>query len=122
MRPSGGLGALCVWATLDAHGDRRRLVGVMEAAETRAAPGGEERETRDQATRRQELHNKIKEQNVAINELSNLKETRRVYKQQPNSNIFFLTDKTTALTECKRAFDELKKEHQDLENPDKMMK
>ena len=35
---------------------------------------------------------KIKEQKVVVDELSNLKKNRKVYRQQQNSNIFFLVD------------------------------
>uniref|UniRef100_A0A8C0GXH0 Uncharacterized protein n=1 Tax=Chelonoidis abingdonii TaxID=106734 RepID=A0A8C0GXH0_CHEAB len=46
----------------------------------------------------------IKEQKVVVDELSNLKKNRKVYKQQPNSNIFFLVDRTETLSECKSKF------------------
>uniref|UniRef100_A0A8C5UA08 Uncharacterized protein n=1 Tax=Malurus cyaneus samueli TaxID=2593467 RepID=A0A8C5UA08_9PASS len=61
----------------------------------------------------------IKEQKVVVDELSNLKKNRKVYKQQPNSNIFFLADRTETLSECKNTLDELKKAHQELENSEK---
>ncbi|XP_040297914.1 ASNSD1 upstream open reading frame protein-like isoform X2 [Bufo bufo] len=44
---------------------------------------------------------KFKEQKVIIDELSNLKKDRRVYRQQPNSNIYFLTEQSRTLSECK---------------------
>ncbi|XP_067994008.1 ASNSD1 upstream open reading frame protein isoform X2 [Melanerpes formicivorus] len=44
---------------------------------------------------------------------------RKVYKQQPNSNIFFLVDRTETLSQCKNTLDELKKTHQEMENPEK---
>ncbi|XP_044160192.1 ASNSD1 upstream open reading frame protein-like isoform X4 [Bufo gargarizans] len=44
---------------------------------------------------------KFKEQKVIIEELSNLKKDRRVYRQQPNSNVYFLTEQSRALGECK---------------------
>ncbi|XP_044160197.1 ASNSD1 upstream open reading frame protein-like isoform X9 [Bufo gargarizans] len=40
---------------------------------------------------------KFKEQKVIIEELSNLKKDRRVYRQQPNSNVYFLTEQSRAL-------------------------
>ncbi|KAL9848401.1 ASDURF protein isoform 2-T2 [Geothlypis trichas] len=61
----------------------------------------------------------IKEQKVVVDELSNLKKNRKVYKQQPNSNIFFLADRTEMLSQCKNTLDELKKAHQELENSEK---
>ncbi|XP_044160190.1 uncharacterized protein LOC122945246 isoform X2 [Bufo gargarizans] len=50
---------------------------------------------------------KFKEQKVIIEELSNLKKDRRVYRQQPNSNVYFLTEQSRALGECKKSFDDL---------------
>uniref|UniRef100_A0A8B9GMR5 Uncharacterized protein n=1 Tax=Amazona collaria TaxID=241587 RepID=A0A8B9GMR5_9PSIT len=61
----------------------------------------------------------IKEQKVVVDELSNLKKNRKVYKQQPNSNIFFLVDRTEMLSQCKNTLDELKKAHQEMENSEK---
>uniref|UniRef100_A0A8D2N9B8 Uncharacterized protein n=1 Tax=Zonotrichia albicollis TaxID=44394 RepID=A0A8D2N9B8_ZONAL len=61
----------------------------------------------------------IKEQKVVVDELSNLKKNRKVYKQQPNSNIFFLADRTEMLSQSKNTLDELKKAHQELENSEK---
>ncbi|KAF4799582.1 Asparagine synthetase domain-containing protein 1 [Turdus rufiventris] len=50
---------------------------------------------------KEELSRRIKEQKVVVDELSNLKKNRKVYKQQPNSNIFFLADRTEMLSQCK---------------------
>uniref|UniRef100_A0A6I8NN68 Uncharacterized protein n=1 Tax=Ornithorhynchus anatinus TaxID=9258 RepID=A0A6I8NN68_ORNAN len=50
---------------------------------------------------REELNCRIKEQKIVVDELSNLKKTRKVYKQQPNSNIFFLADRVEMLSESK---------------------
>ncbi|XP_071290582.1 ASNSD1 upstream open reading frame protein [Agelaius tricolor] len=69
--------------------------------------------------RKEELSRRIKEQKVVVDELSNLKKNRKVYKQQPNSNIFFLADRTEMLSQCKNTLDELKKAHQELENSEK---
>uniref|UniRef100_A0A8B9CQY9 Uncharacterized protein n=1 Tax=Anser brachyrhynchus TaxID=132585 RepID=A0A8B9CQY9_9AVES len=44
---------------------------------------------------------------------------QKVYKQQPNSNIFFLVDRTETLSQCKIVLDELKKAHQEMENSEK---
>ncbi|XP_067994007.1 ASNSD1 upstream open reading frame protein isoform X1 [Melanerpes formicivorus] len=68
---------------------------------------------------KEELSRRIKEQKVVVDELSNLKKNRKVYKQQPNSNIFFLVDRTETLSQCKNTLDELKKTHQEMENPEK---
>uniref|UniRef100_A0A5F8HBI7 ASNSD1 upstream reading frame n=1 Tax=Monodelphis domestica TaxID=13616 RepID=A0A5F8HBI7_MONDO len=68
---------------------------------------------------KEELNSKIKEQKVVVDELSNLKKNRKVYKQQPNSNIFFLSDRTEMLSESKNTLDELKKVHQEIENTEK---
>ncbi|XP_035428532.1 ASNSD1 upstream open reading frame protein [Cygnus atratus] len=68
---------------------------------------------------RDQLSRRIKEQKVVIDELSNLKKNRKVYKQQPNSNIFFLVDRTETLSQCKIVLDELKKAHQEMENSEK---
>ncbi|XP_064516526.1 ASNSD1 upstream open reading frame protein [Pseudopipra pipra] len=68
---------------------------------------------------REELSRQIKEQKVVVDELSNLKKNRRVYKQQPNSNIFFLVDRTETLSQCKNTLDELKKAQQEMENSEK---
>uniref|UniRef100_A0A3B3SB06 Uncharacterized protein n=2 Tax=Paramormyrops kingsleyae TaxID=1676925 RepID=A0A3B3SB06_9TELE len=61
-----------------------------------------------------ELNKKIKEQKVVVDELCNLKKNRRVYVQQPNSNIFFLADKAETLSTCRKTLDNMKKEFQDL--------
>lgn len=61
----------------------------------------------------------IKEQKVVVDELSNLKKNRKVYRQQQNSNIFFLADRTELLSESKNILDELKKEYQEIENSEK---
>ncbi|XP_051643787.1 ASNSD1 upstream open reading frame protein [Manacus candei] len=68
---------------------------------------------------REELSRQIKEQKVVVDELSNLKKNRRVYKQQPNSNIFFLVDRTETLSQCKNTLDELKKAQQEMDNSEK---
>ncbi|XP_075367968.1 ASDURF protein [Mycteria americana] len=68
---------------------------------------------------KEELSRRIKEQKVVVDELSNLKKNRKVYRQQPNSNIFFLADRTETLSQCKNTLDELKKAHQEMENSEK---
>ncbi|XP_030901701.2 ASNSD1 upstream open reading frame protein [Melopsittacus undulatus] len=79
----------------------------------------EEREEGARLRHKEELSRKIKEQKVVVDELSNLKKNRKVYKQQPNSNIFFLVDRTETLSQCKNTLDELKKAHQEMENSEK---
>lgn len=71
-------------------------------------------DAQEQRTLKEELNNKIKEQKIVIDELSNLKKNKRVYTQQPNSNIFFLADKGEALSSCKKDLDTMRKEYQDL--------
>ncbi|XP_060033572.1 ASNSD1 upstream open reading frame protein isoform X3 [Erinaceus europaeus] len=44
---------------------------------------------------------------------------RKVYRQQQNSNIFFLADRTEMLSENKNILDELRKEYQEIENSEK---
>ncbi|XP_059248980.1 ASNSD1 upstream open reading frame protein [Mustela nigripes] len=69
--------------------------------------------------RKDDLGSRIKEQKIVVDELSNLKKNRKVYRQQQNSNIFFLADRTEMLSESKNILDELKKEYQELENSEK---
>ncbi|KAL6484352.1 hypothetical protein MHYP_G00063970 [Metynnis hypsauchen] len=68
----------------------------------------------DERSAREELNRRIKEQKVVVDELSNLKKNRKVYVQQPNSNIFFLTDKGKTLSSCKKELDKMKKDYQDM--------
>ncbi|KAM3607260.1 uncharacterized protein V6R79_004476 [Siganus canaliculatus] len=63
---------------------------------------------------KEKLNQKIKEQKVVVDELSNLKKTRKVYIQQRNSNIFFLADRSETLGSRKKELDNMKKELQDL--------
>lgn len=68
----------------------------------------------EEATHKEELSRKIREQKILVDELSNLKKNRRVYLQQPNSSVFFLTDRSQTLSACKKDLDNLKKEYQDM--------
>ncbi|XP_061059172.1 ASNSD1 upstream open reading frame protein [Eubalaena glacialis] len=68
---------------------------------------------------KEDLSNKIKEQKIVVDELSNLKKNRKVYRQQQNSDIFFLADRTEMLSESKNTLDELRKEYQEIENSEK---
>ncbi|MCJ8732937.1 hypothetical protein PDJAM_G00216920 [Pangasius djambal] len=63
---------------------------------------------------KEELNKQIKEQKIVIDELSNLKKNRKVFVQQPNSNIFFLADKGETLSTCKKNLDKMKKDYQDM--------
>lgn len=63
---------------------------------------------------KEELNRKIKEQKVVVDELSNLKKTRKVYIQQRNSNIFFLAERSETLSSSKKELDNMKKELQDM--------
>ncbi|CAD7685940.1 unnamed protein product [Nyctereutes procyonoides] len=82
-------------------------------------PGGAPRPEEGAARGKDELGNRIKEQKIVVDELSNLKKNRKVYRQQQNSNIFFLADRTEMLSESKNILDELKKEYQEIENSEK---
>ncbi|XP_020317636.2 ASNSD1 upstream open reading frame protein [Oncorhynchus nerka] len=64
----------------------------------------------EESTLKEELNKKIKEQKIVFDELSNLKKNRRVYVQQPNSNIFFLADRGQTLASCKKELDNMKKD------------
>ncbi|XP_035507530.1 ASNSD1 upstream open reading frame protein-like [Scophthalmus maximus] len=67
-----------------------------------------------QSALKEELNRKIKEQKVVVDELSNLKKTRRVFIQQRNSNIFFLADRGQTLGSCKKQLDSMKKDLQEM--------
>lgn len=75
----------------------------------RTEPGASE-----ERAQKEELNQKIKEQKIVVDELSNLKKNMRVYTQQPNSNIFFLADKGETLSYCKQDLDNMRKEYQDI--------
>uniref|UniRef100_A0A8C3WF09 ASNSD1 upstream open reading frame n=1 Tax=Catagonus wagneri TaxID=51154 RepID=A0A8C3WF09_9CETA len=75
--------------------------------------------TDNSTPQKEDLSRKIKEQKIVVDELSNLKKNRKVYRQQQNSNIFFLADRTEMLSESKNILDELRKEYQEAENSEK---
>lgn len=75
-----------------------------------------------EASRREALSKQIKEQIVLIDELTNLKTNREVYKRQRNSNILFVANRSQTLSECKCSLDEMKKEYQELETGEKVKK
>ncbi|XP_058405390.1 ASNSD1 upstream open reading frame protein [Diceros bicornis minor] len=91
----------------------------MPSRGTRPEDGAGLVPTDDSAPHKEDLSNKIKEQKIVVDELSNLKKNRKVYRQQQNSNIFFLADRTEMLSESKNILDELKKEYQEIENSEK---
>lgn len=61
------------------------------------------------------LRKQISDQTVLIEELTNLKKNRKVYTQQPNSNIFFLADRAVTTSDCKKSLDDMKKKYEALE-------
>ncbi|XP_078704024.1 ASNSD1 upstream open reading frame protein-like [Branchiostoma floridae x Branchiostoma belcheri] len=67
--------------------------------------------------RKDEVERQMNEQTVLEIELRTVKQDKRVYKQQQNSNVFFREDKTKLLTvsECKKTMDELRKEYQEIQ-------
>ncbi|KAJ8247175.1 hypothetical protein GJAV_G00259620 [Gymnothorax javanicus] len=73
-----------------------------------------ENDSLGETTLKDELNKKIKEQKIVLDELSNLKKNRRVYVQQPNSNIFFLADRGDTLNTCKKSLDIMKKDYQGM--------
>ncbi|XP_068602886.1 ASNSD1 upstream open reading frame protein [Brachionichthys hirsutus] len=67
-----------------------------------------------QSSLKEELTEKLKEQKVVVDELSNLKKGRKVYIQQRNSNIFFLADRSRTLGSYKKELDDMKRLLQDV--------
>ncbi|CAH1237937.1 ASNSD1 upstream open reading frame protein-like [Branchiostoma floridae] len=65
--------------------------------------------------RKDEVERQMNEQTVLEIELRTVKQDKRVYKQQQNSNVFFREDKTKLLSECKKTMDELRKEYQEIQ-------
>lgn len=57
---------------------------------------------------------KFKEQKAVIDELSNLKKDRWVYRQQPNSNIYFLANRSKTVSECKKKLDDMTPTYQKI--------
>ncbi|XP_077435651.1 ASDURF protein isoform X2 [Vanacampus margaritifer] len=66
------------------------------------------------AERKEEINKQIREQTVAVEELSNLKKDRKVFVQQRNSNILFLADRGQTLSSSKKKLDCLTKELQEM--------
>ena len=56
------------------------------------------------------------------NELRTLKPGARVYKQQPNSHVFFKDDSGALLKEAKSTLDSLVKEYKDIEHTQRELK
>lgn len=63
---------------------------------------------------RAEFVAEFKEQKVVVDELSNLKKDRLVYRQQPNSNIYFLANRSKILSECKKKLDDMTPTYQEI--------
>ncbi|XP_045875325.1 ASNSD1 upstream open reading frame protein [Meles meles] len=97
----------------------RSRAAEMPSGGWRPEDGAGPRSADPSALRKDDLGSRIKEQKIVVDELSNLKKNRKVYRQQQNSNIFFLADRTEMLSESKNILDELKKEYQELENSEK---
>ncbi|XP_036870981.1 ASNSD1 upstream open reading frame protein isoform X1 [Manis javanica] len=91
----------------------------MPSGGSRPEDGAAPVPTENSILHKEDLSSKIKEQKIVVDELSNLKKNRKVYRQQQNSNIFFLADRTEMLSESKNILDELKKEYQEIENSEK---
>ena len=66
---------------------------------------GESSEKMD--SRNKEVKQQIQELNVLEGELGSLKTGAKIYKQQPNSNIFFRTNRDTIAAETKRRLNKL---------------
>ncbi|KAK7107837.1 hypothetical protein V1264_015685 [Littorina saxatilis] len=65
--------------------------------------------------RKVEVQVKMKEQEVLNYELSSLKPRAKVYRQQQNSNIMFLSGVQQEMHRAKQNLDSLQKEYRDLE-------
>lgn len=52
----------------------------------------------------------LRAQEILQNELETMKKNGKVFTQQPNSNVFFLTTRENALSDCKKTQDDIKKE------------
>ncbi|XP_036737720.1 ASNSD1 upstream open reading frame protein isoform X2 [Manis pentadactyla] len=76
----------------------------MPSGGSRPEDGAAPVPTENSILHKEDLSSKIKEQKVVVDELSNLKKNRKVYRQQQNSNIFFLADRTEMLSESKILF------------------
>ncbi|OWF40892.1 hypothetical protein KP79_PYT19617 [Mizuhopecten yessoensis] len=66
--------------------------------------------------RKVQLQQQIKGKQVLHGELSTLKKEAKVYKQQQNSNVFFLDNKDNVFSECKRTLDSLVQEYKEMES------
>lgn len=73
----------------------------------------------DVVTRKPVVDREIKEQQVVQNELETIKKGAKVYKQQPNSLVFFREDKDVALKEAKKNLGNLVKEYREIEKMEK---
>ncbi|CAM9608284.1 ASDURF protein [Lampetra fluviatilis] len=62
-----------------------------------------------------ELSKKVREQTVLCEELAGLAAGRRVYTQQPNSDVYFLAEKPQMLSKCRKTLDDLKQQEKKQE-------
>ncbi|KAK7492984.1 hypothetical protein BaRGS_00015714 [Batillaria attramentaria] len=67
------------------------------------------------AKRKEQIDKQILEQKVLQNELSSLKKDAKVFRQQQNSNILFLSGVEQEMSRAKKNMDSLVKEYQELE-------
>ncbi|XP_025098260.1 ASNSD1 upstream open reading frame protein-like isoform X1 [Pomacea canaliculata] len=65
--------------------------------------------------RLKELQENIQEQKVLQSELGTLKKNAKVYRQQQNSNILFLSSLDKEMSRAKNTLDHLQKEYQEME-------
>lgn len=63
----------------------------------------------------QDAKNKIRELDILQGELKSMKKGGKVYKQQPNSQIFFRENMEQVFSDAKREMDELVQEYKDAE-------
>ncbi|XP_070565737.1 ASNSD1 upstream open reading frame protein-like [Ptychodera flava] len=64
--------------------------------------------------RKVELERQIREHEILEGELASMKKGKRVYKQQPNSSIFFKDDFSKTLQECQKTLQSLREEYKQL--------
>ncbi|XP_067649730.1 ASNSD1 upstream open reading frame protein-like [Haliotis asinina] len=64
---------------------------------------------------KQKLDSKITEQKVLQDEMKSIRKGARVYRQQQNSNILFLSSVDTEMARSKKTMDSLVEEYKDIE-------
>ena len=65
--------------------------------------------------RKQDAQKRMRELEVLQGELKSMKKGGRVYKQQPNSHIFFKQGMEQVFSEARREMDDLVQEYKDIE-------